>query len=145
MLDAVVSSILSTSDVLVVFVRQREAWRRLDRWYFVCENIHQVGLLGFFGENVLFDNLWETGKLERILVRFLVDVEVDVGVTGVVCSEFWPYGSVEAGVCGTVTVSIGGVAIAGVGQGIGRLPPEEDVAMEDENCSGDGKVGHSVQ
>ena len=63
-----------------------------------------------------------------------MDVEVDVGVTGMVCSDFWPYGSVKAGVCGTVTVPIGGVAIAGVGQGIGKLPPEEDVAMEGENC-----------
>ena len=63
-----------------------------------------------------------------------MDVEVDVGVIGVVRSEFWAYGSVEAGVPGTVTVPIGGVAIAGEGQDIGRLPPEEDVAMEGENC-----------
>ena len=63
-----------------------------------------------------------------------MDVELDVGVIGVVCAEFWPYGSVEAGVWETVTVPIGGVAIAGLGQGIGRLPPEEHVAMEGENC-----------
>ena len=63
-----------------------------------------------------------------------MDVEVDLGVIGVVCSEFWPYGSVEAGVCGTVTVPIGGVAIAGVGHGVGKLQPEDAVAMEGENC-----------
>ena len=63
-----------------------------------------------------------------------MDVEADVGVIGVVCAEFWPYGSVEPGVCGTVTVPIGGVGIAGIGQGFARLPPEEDVAIEGENC-----------
>ena len=63
-----------------------------------------------------------------------MDVEVDVGVSGVICSEFPPYGSVEAVVCETVTVLIGGVAIAGLGQDIVKLPPEEDFAMEGEKC-----------
>ena len=64
----------------------------------------------------------------------LDDVQLDVGVIGMVCSGFWDYGSVEAGVCGTVIVPIGGVPISGVGHGIGKLLPEEGVAMEGENC-----------
>ena len=74
-----------------------------------------------------------------------MDVEVDIGVIGVVCSEFWAYGSVEAGVCGTVIVPIGSAAIAGEVHGIGRLLPDEGIAMEGEECWGVGTDGHSVQ
>ena len=74
---------------------------------------------------------WE---LEGILVHFLVDVEVDVGVIDVVCSDFWAYGNVVVGVCGNKAVSVGGVPTAGVRQAIGRLLLEEAVAMEGEWC-----------
>ena len=45
------------------------------------------------GEDVSVDS-----GLEGIPLRFFVDVEADVGVIEVVCSEFWAYGSAEAGV-----------------------------------------------
>ena len=80
-----------------------------------------------------------------MLVRFLVDVEVGVGVVGVVCSELWAYGSVESGVLGIVPVRIGVVAIAGVGRDGGMLPPEGGIAVEGGKCWGVGKDDHSVQ
>ena len=50
------------------------------------------------GENVLADTLWETYQLELLLVRFLVELEVVYGVSGVNCCGLRAFGTVEAGV-----------------------------------------------
>ena len=74
-----------------------------------------------------------------------MDIEVDVGVIGVIFSELRVHGIFEAGVFGIVGVPIGSVATAGVGNGGGRLPPEERVKEGGKKSSGAGNDGHSLQ